>query len=107
MANDATVGRNIEHVVVLMLENQSFDRLMGFFPSARGLTGDEYNLLDPSRPEAANNPRFTVGKNASWSIAHGQGPGHSLNATNLQETGTAQGPTPQQPPQNNGFALDY
>ena len=35
-----------EHIVVLMMENQSFDRVFGFLKGTEKLTGDEfyYNL---------------------------------------------------------------
>ena len=43
--------RNIEHFVVLMLENRSFDHLLGYLkasnPSVAGLTGQEFNYRDP------------------------------------------------------------
>lgn len=48
----------IEHVVVLMFENRSFDHLFGAFPGADGVLAadgsvkpDVYNLDDPTRPE--------------------------------------------------------
>ena len=40
----------IEHVIVLMLENRSFDHMLGYLPNGHGLSGDEYNLVDPSDP---------------------------------------------------------
>jgi phospholipase C len=40
----------IEHVIVLMLENRSYDHLLGYLPNGQGLTGDEFNLVDPSVP---------------------------------------------------------
>lgn len=43
-----------EHVVVLMLENRSFDHMLGFLrrevPAIEGLTGGESNPLDVARP---------------------------------------------------------
>ena len=41
---------SIEHVVVLMLENRSFDHLLGYLPGEAGLTGKEYNRIDPADP---------------------------------------------------------
>src|SRR5512135_3531524 len=38
----------IEHVIVLMLENRSYDHMLGYLPNGRGLTGDESNLVVPS-----------------------------------------------------------
>jgi phospholipase C len=50
--------QGIEHVVVLMFENRSFDNMLGgLYPEQsktgvyNGLKGDELNNLDPSRPE--------------------------------------------------------
>ena len=40
----------IEHVIVLMLENRSYDHMLGYLPNGRGLAGDEFNLVDPSNP---------------------------------------------------------
>jgi phospholipase C len=97
----------IEHVVVLVLENRSFDHLMGFFPGAKGLRGDEFNLFDPSKDESDDNPRFTVRKDSPWSITQGQGPLHSVNATNTQLVGNKEGPTADNPVTNSGFVLSY
>src|SRR5262245_22829429 len=106
MASTAASGK-IEHVVILMLENRSFDHLMGYFPGASGLRGDEYNLLDPTAPESVSNPRFAVGRDAPWRIADGQGPSHSLEAVNVQLSGSKRGPTSADAARNNGFALSY
>ncbi len=40
----------IEHVIVLMLENRSYDRMLGYLPNGGGLAGDEFNRVDPSDP---------------------------------------------------------
>ena len=43
----------IKHVIVLMLENRSFDHMLGFAKKllhVDGLTGDEFNWVDPSVP---------------------------------------------------------
>ena len=39
---------SIENVIVLMLENRSFDHLLGYLPGEAGLTGKEYNRIDPA-----------------------------------------------------------
>lgn len=42
---------NIKNVVVLMLENRSFDHLFGDFPGVNGIqSGGLYNLLNPAQP---------------------------------------------------------
>jgi len=52
---------NIEHVVVLMLENRSFDNVLGgLYPQLTrqgryyGLTGGEYNPVNPANPAAGS-----------------------------------------------------
>jgi phospholipase C len=93
---------NIEHIVVLMLENRSFDHLFGFYPNVDGLKGNEYNLLNPWRPESAANPRVFVGQNAAWNIVGNEGPNHSLKAVNKQLFGVGE-PAAGQVATNNGF----
>ena len=63
----------IDFVVVLMLENRSFDHLFGFFPGVNGLTGNEFNLIHPFDAESDDNPKFAVGQNASYAISVGDG----------------------------------
>ncbi len=46
----------VEHVVVLMLENRSYDHMLGYLGKGEGLSGDEYNLIDPSNPESERFP---------------------------------------------------
>jgi hypothetical protein len=40
----------IEHVVALMLENRSYDHMLGYLSNGHGLAGDEFNLVDPADP---------------------------------------------------------
>lgn len=42
----------IEHILVLMMENRSYDHMLGYVPNGHGLTGKEYNLVDPADPES-------------------------------------------------------
>ena len=37
----------IEHIVVLVMENHSYDNMLGYLPAGRGLTGKQFNRLDP------------------------------------------------------------
>jgi phospholipase C len=75
----------IEHVVVLMLENRSFDHLFGLHPGVDGIAGKALaNRLDPAAPVSAKNPSFEAGPGASFAVERGQGPSHSLNGTNVQ-----------------------
>jgi phospholipase C len=97
----------IEHVVVLMLENRSFDHLFGFRPGVEGLKGDEVNFLDPSKPESPTNPAFQATGGAPYAIGVGQGPAHSLNATNWQLAANKNGPSAGSPARNTGFVKSY
>jgi phospholipase C len=99
--------RIIEHLVVLMLENRSFDHLFGYRPGVNGLKGDEVNLLDPTQPESERNPSFSVDNGAPFAITVGQGPGHSLDATNTQLFNDKTGPTGGQRPTMNGFVRSF
>ncbi|MRS05667.1 hypothetical protein EG832_20990, partial [bacterium] len=42
----------IEHVIVLMMENRSYDHMLGYLQNGHGLTGNEFNLVDPSNPDS-------------------------------------------------------
>ena len=53
----------IEHVIVLMLENRSYDHMLGYLPNGHGLTGDKFNLVDPSDPTSE---RVRVSNTASY-----------------------------------------
>jgi phospholipase C len=46
----------IEHVIVLMLENRSYDHMLGYLPNGHGLAGNEFNLIDPSDPASERVP---------------------------------------------------
>lgn len=100
--------QRIEHVVVLMLENRSFDHIFGYRKGINGLKGDEFNLLDPTKPESDVNPAFYVSNGAPYPILAGKnGPSHSLKGTNNQIFNNATGPDAQHPAKNNGFARNY
>lgn len=97
----------IQHVIVLMLENRSFDHIFGYRDGVNGVSGTEANLLDPTKPESAANPSFPVTNAAPFAISAGEGPGHSINATNIQLFTAKQGPTGEQAPGNHGFVSSY
>ena len=44
------MAAQIKHLVVLMMENRSFDHLLGFLPGVNGLTGAETNPTSPGGP---------------------------------------------------------
>ena len=79
----------ISCVVVLMLENRSFDHLFGNWPGVAGLADGPFsNRPNPAAPAASTNKAIAEGQPALYSVAQGQGPGHSVDATNLQLFGT-------------------
>src|SRR4051812_15811006 len=96
-------SQRIKHIVVLMLENRSFDHIFGFHPHSNGLSGTEFNLLEPDKPVTADNPKFTVKTGAKFSVSVGEGPSHSLNGTNWQIFNRKEGPAVGFPAKNNGF----
>ena len=105
----------IKRLVVLMLENRSFDHLVGFFPAAAGqqienLQGSNaalFNLLDPSQPESPSNPKFTVSQPAPFAVHDKDGPPHSFNAVCIQLCNSQSGPSATVPVKNNGFVRAY
>lgn len=100
-------AKRIEHVIVLMMENRSFDHIFGYRKGIEGLTGKEFNLLNPAAPESDKNPSYYVNNGAPWAVLAGQGPGHSLNAANVQLCNSKNGPDSTHQPSNNGFVANY
>ena len=98
---------NIEHVIVLMMENRSFDHIFGFRAGVNGLLGNEYNLLDPSKPPSNTNREYFVSNGAPYAVLAGQGPAHSVHATNYQLCNNVEGPGPKRRATNNGFVRNY
>ena len=98
----------IENIVVLMLENRSFDHLLGFFPGGPnfdGLKGDEANY---EQPVTQSGLKVTVSRDAPVVPDVDPGPDHDVPNVHIQLFGQA-GPYPDDPnaPHNNGFLYDY
>lgn len=72
-------AHTIKHVVVLMEENRSFDHLLGFRKGVNGLTGQEFNYINPSKPWLG---KVFVQQNAS-NVAPCD-PDHSFPATTMK-----------------------
>ena len=91
----------IQHLVVLMLENRSFDHMLGFMKSAAypidGLSGNESNL-DP------NGTPVTVSRDANYSGDLTVDPGHLFPDVNMQIFGNSAGTGD---PVMTGFVMDY
>ncbi len=96
----------IEHVVVLMLENRSFDHIFGYRKGVNGLKGTEFNLVDPTKKQAPTNAAFKVSNAEPYSIAAGEGPAHSFNSVTMQIFGKKTATTADTP-KNNGFVAAY
>jgi phospholipase C len=105
---------SINHIVVLMLENRSFDHMLGYLYAANrnvspsgapfdGLTGSESN------PDASGKP-VPVSKipasNPNAYLMPGADPGEGYPATNSQIFGSATAPAPPVAT-NKGFVTDY
>ena len=105
---------SINHIVVLMLENRSFDHMLGFLYQDRnnvsvagqpfeGLAGTESNL-------DANGKRVTVftiaPTTANAYFMPGADPGEGYPATNAQLFGSSTAPTPAVAT-NTGFVTNY
>jgi phospholipase C len=75
-----------EHIVVLMLENRSFDHLFGFLGKGEGVPAGTVNYL---KPGDKSSKAFRVGRGGDFT-AIGEGPSHSLKQTNEQLFGMTQ-----------------
>lgn len=109
---------NIQHIVTLMLENRSFDHMLGFLytdqgnksPTGQpfeGLTGTESNPMSGNNSGSKNVTVFkiqTSDKNAYF--MPGSDPGEGYAATNSQLFGNTNAPTPPIAT-NQGFINDY
>jgi len=102
----------IDCVVVLMLENRSFDHLFGKWPGAAGLAQGPFsnrpNPLAPASPASGNSP-IPAGQPALFSVAQGQGPGHALDDTNVQlfASKTVAAGAALKVPDDRGFVMNY
>jgi phospholipase C len=103
----------IEHIVVLMMENRSFDHMLGYLPreghlkNLEGLTGKEFNLVDPlADPTDPKVKKFFVSPTAKFELESsvvGVGPPHAFPDVNIQLTNNKDGPSATVPVRNNGF----
>ncbi|GAA3806552.1 alkaline phosphatase family protein [Streptomyces coacervatus] len=115
MPDDAGQLDAIEHMVVLMLENRSFDHMLGW------LYADEGNVSPSMQPYegltgAESNPDGHGGKVTVFRIdgtaphayfMPGANPGEGYAPTNKQLFGTSTPATPTPTATNDGFVTDY
>ncbi len=90
----------IEHVIVLMLENRSYDHMLGYLPNGHGLAGDEFNLVDPSDPTSE---RVRVSSTSGYITA--VNPGHEYVDVEKQMFGLSGQEI--EPAPMNGFVASY
>jgi phospholipase C len=95
----------IKHIVVLMMENRSFDHLLGWLKSKSqnldGLTGKENNLLNP---KDEHSKKVYVNQDAKDRCV--DDPRHGLDDTTLQIYGKDIDPAKHGDPKMNGFVYD-
>jgi phospholipase C len=107
---------SVEHIVVLMLENRSFDHMLGF------LYTDQANISDAGQPYegltgSESNPDSADQQVTVFRIEHttpnayfmpGADPGEGFMATNSQLFGSIHGPaSPSDVPAGLGFVKDF
>jgi len=94
---------NLKHIVVLMMENRSFDHMLGAlrqkYPKINGLTGNESN------PDT-NGAIVKVQPNAQFQSQLDPDPDHHFPGVDLQIFGGAP-PGPGRVPNMQGFVKDY
>jgi phospholipase C len=94
----------IDHLVVLMLENRSFDHMLGFLRSPEypidGLSGDEAN------PSSDGGPDVRVSHNALAAGDLNPDPGHDFEDVNVQLFGN-RAPVAGAPATMKGFVRSY
>jgi len=115
MAAGESLLSQINHVVVVMLENRSFDHMLGFLYQStnnvsplgqpfEGLTGKESNLDANGNPVTV----FPIKANDPHPyLQPGADPGEGYLNTNSQLFGKQQAPTPITPASNSGFVSNF
>jgi len=116
-----TLRQRIEHVVVLMLENRSFDHMLGLMPGVDGLLGPDGKpnprFVNHAEADDPKSKAYPAGPGAPYAIAPEDidrkgfgGPSHSFPAASVQAYGDKNGPSPAQlaaPAPLDGFIESY
>src|SRR5690242_1458686 len=93
----------VKYFIILMLENRSFDHMLGFLQSADypidGLSGNESN-------DDTNERAVTVDNSARFSGDFDPDPGHDFDDVTIQLFGTRQ-PEPGADADMSGFVRSY
>jgi phospholipase C len=95
-----------DHIVVLMLENRSFDHIFGYLGIGEGLKAS--GAVNYLKPGQSSSQAFRTRKGGDY-VAVGQGPSHSVKEVNLQLFGSAKLPAsvPAATAKLNGFAASF
>jgi phospholipase C len=97
----------IEHVIVLMLENRSFDHMLGFLKKSNskveGCLPNVAGCSNPADPEVVGSPSYTVDDSAIYVQTS---PSHSIPGTTYQLYGNSVADTSKAAPMN-GFVKSY
>ncbi|MCL1124103.1 alkaline phosphatase family protein [Shewanella surugensis] len=104
----------IDHIVVIMLENRSFDHMLGFLYKDQnnrspldhpfeGLTGNERNIDSQGQPIQV----FPIPNNEYAYYWPGTDPGEGYSNTNSQLFGDYKTPSANTPASNQGFVTDF
>jgi phospholipase C len=103
----------IDHIVVLMLENRSFDHMLGYLYTDAGNvspSGDAYDGLtgNESNPDTSGDAVaiYQLAAGADLYLSPGADPGEGYTATNLQLFGSTT-PAAGATPTNQGFVTDF
>lgn len=97
----------IERVIVLALENRSFDHMLGYYRLSQPgfLTGNEVNHEDPTVPAS---PTVRVSNTAQYTGDLDVDPSHEVTHVTVQLFGAdVAALPPPEAPHNIGFVLDY
>jgi phospholipase C len=110
---------SIEHVVVLMLENRSFDHMLGRLPGVNGILDAKAHvkpdLFNFAKPGDTSSTKYPAGSPASFAVPTADiskegfgGPGHSFpDATVQLQANAATAKAVSSPAPLDGFIANY
>ena len=99
----------IQHLIVLMMENRSFDHMFGYMNISNPVVpGDRIDGLvgTESNPNVAGYPAVRVSADAEYAGDYRVDPSHAFVDVNVQLFGANPVP-PGATPTNQGFVVDY
>lgn len=102
------IPSSIKHIIVLMLENRSFDHMLGHLPHVEGWNGKKYgNHIDPNDTKSEFIDLIkTTGNNREDGYITDPDPPHDFKNVCVQLYGSEDADM-EKDPKNNGFYLSY